>query len=319
MSQSESGPKTLLELLSAPIAFHRAFVKIGGGVTAGLLLSQAFYWSKNRTAKLRDGWFYKSHAEWEEETGLTRREQQTAREHLRDKKLLEEKIDTLPGKGRVLWFRVNLNGLCEALKTVVEPSGSAPGAQDLREGNGQSDLHKTAGGVARNRQTPLNETARPIEQKRQTPPIHAETTAETTHTLRAAGAPGQGVGGGPKSRHSKPQVQRWAEWKKSNGAKIDPDAVAMARYRDGLADDEIDDFLALPRDNFNQPQSTPRQCPTTCPLCFGSSSGMQIVDGKGARRCPNLTRQAMQSERMEVADSARKTQESAFERAAITA
>jgi hypothetical protein len=285
--------KDLLGLLDAPIAFHRVFVKLASGVTAGLLLSQAYYWSKNKTAKQRGGWFYKSHTEWEEETGLTRREQETARKHLCEKGLLEEKIDALPGKGRVLWFRVDLDSLCEALKAVVEPSGLAPGTQDQRDGNGQSNMDESAKGVAQNRQTPLHETARPVAQNRQTTPIYAETTAETdaktTHTLRAAGAPGQGVGDRPKSRHSKPQVQRWAEWKKSNGANIVPDAVAIARYRDGLADDEIGDFLALPRDNFNQPQSTPRQCPITCPLCFGV--GMQVVEGKGARRCPNLTAQ----------------------------
>jgi hypothetical protein len=181
MSQPKSETsKAMLELLEAPIAFHRAFVKIGGGVTAGLLLSQAFYWSKNRRAKERGGWFYKSHAEWEEETGLTRREQQTARDHLREKGLLEEKIDALPGKGRILWFRVNVDGLHDALKALVEPSDLAPGAPETRDENEGTGLGETATGVAQKRQTPMHETARPIAQKRQTSLIHAETTAETT-------------------------------------------------------------------------------------------------------------------------------------------
>ncbi len=120
--------EALLALLDLPIAFHRAFVKIGGGVTAGLMLSQAHYWSKNKTAKQRGGWFYKSQSDWEEETGLTRREQETARKHLRAKHLLEERIGTLPGKshngdGRVLWFKVNTKKLNDALEALIEPEG----------------------------------------------------------------------------------------------------------------------------------------------------------------------------------------------------
>jgi len=71
----------ILDLLDRPIAFHRAFARLAGSVHAGLLLSQAVYWSR-RTSD-RDGWFYKTQAEWTEETCLTRREQETARAALR--------------------------------------------------------------------------------------------------------------------------------------------------------------------------------------------------------------------------------------------
>jgi hypothetical protein len=157
----------MLDMLERPIAFHRVFATVGGGAVEGLLLSQAFYWSKTTTAKERDGWFYHSHAEWEEETALTRREQQTARKHLCEKKLLEERIGVQPGEGRVVWFRVNRDALCEALKAISSPEGS----------------HKRAGRVASKRPTPLHESARPVAPKRPTPPISAETTSETT--LRA--------------------------------------------------------------------------------------------------------------------------------------
>jgi len=71
----------LIELLDRPIAFHRAFARLAGSVHAGILLSQAVYWS-GRTSDPA-GWFYKTQSEWEEETCLTRREQETARGLLR--------------------------------------------------------------------------------------------------------------------------------------------------------------------------------------------------------------------------------------------
>lgn len=199
MSQPMSeGSETLLELLDAPIAFHRVFVKLGGGVTAGLLLSQAFYWSKNRRALERDGWFYKSHAEWEEETGLTRREQQTARAHLRERKLLEEKDGSLKGKGRVLWYRVNRDALFEALNTLIKSETSMSAGSAAAGCDAPPDTHEGAQGVAPNRPTPEHKSARPVAPNRPNPLITTKNTAKTmqenTHTrLRAAGATAVGV------------------------------------------------------------------------------------------------------------------------------
>lgn len=68
------------EIFDRPIAFQRCFMRLEIGVTGALMLSQAVYWS-NRTKK-GDGWFYKSREEWEEETGLSRSEQETARRRL---------------------------------------------------------------------------------------------------------------------------------------------------------------------------------------------------------------------------------------------
>lgn len=169
MSLAEKDPLlAMLDMLERPIAFHCVFATVGGGAVEGLLLSQAFYWSKTATAKERDGWFYHSYAEWEDETALTRREQQTARKHLRERGLLEERIGVQPGEGRVVWFRVNRQALSEALKAIQAPEGS----------------HKRAIRVARKRPTPLHESAQPIAPKRPTPPISAETTPETTQRLR---------------------------------------------------------------------------------------------------------------------------------------
>lgn len=89
------------ELLDRPIAFHRCFVEITGSVNAALMLSQAWYWSLR--TKDDDGWFWKTHGEWTEETGMSRREQDTARKRLRQLGLIDEKLSGVPA---TVHFRV---------------------------------------------------------------------------------------------------------------------------------------------------------------------------------------------------------------------
>ena len=106
----------LLQLLDRPIAFHRCFVTLTGSVTAALMLSQAVYWQKR--TKNPEGWWYKSHEEWTEETGLKRRELEAARIKLRALEVLEEKRTGSPAK---LWYRIDLNVLEQALCGVTPP------------------------------------------------------------------------------------------------------------------------------------------------------------------------------------------------------
>lgn len=93
--------KQILEILSPPIAFHRCLVRVTGSVNAALMLSQALYWTPR--TKNPEGWFYKSQKDWEEETGLSRREQDTARKELRNKGLVEEQLKGVPA---TLYYRV---------------------------------------------------------------------------------------------------------------------------------------------------------------------------------------------------------------------
>lgn len=108
-------------LLDRPIAFQRVFVSLGAGVTGALLLSQAVYWSRRST--LRGGWFYKTREEWEEETGLTRREQEGARKKLRDLGVLEEKKQGIPCK---TYYRINTERLQTCLHKTAQLGGTKP-------------------------------------------------------------------------------------------------------------------------------------------------------------------------------------------------
>ncbi|MEW4338471.1 hypothetical protein [Chromobacterium vaccinii] len=111
--------------LDRPIAFHRAFKALTRDTNASLLLSQLLYWH-NRVEEDRfgDRWFYKTQIELEDETGLSRAEQETARAKLRELGVLSEVRKGVPAR---LFFRVDcdrLTDLCEALpQTRVRQSG----------------------------------------------------------------------------------------------------------------------------------------------------------------------------------------------------
>src|SRR5262249_2390549 len=101
---------TILDILGRPIAFHRCLVPVTGSVTAALMLSQAVYWTRHTNNP--QGWFYKSIREWEEETGLTRREQETARKRLRNTGFWTEKLTGVPA---TVHFRIDAEKLAVAL------------------------------------------------------------------------------------------------------------------------------------------------------------------------------------------------------------
>ena len=112
-------------LFGRPVAFHRCFVKVTGGVHAALMLSQAIYWlnpdrhGQNRTRG--DGWFWKARDEWEAELGLSRWEQETARKQLRLTKFWLEKEKRLEHK---IYFSIDFVELERALwsrQRVAEP------------------------------------------------------------------------------------------------------------------------------------------------------------------------------------------------------
>lgn len=92
----------VLDLFDRAIAYNPAYVKLGIGVTGAVMLSQAVYWSKRTGAN--NEWFYKTQDEWESETGLTRREQETARKKMKERGILLEDKRGVPCK---IWYKVD--------------------------------------------------------------------------------------------------------------------------------------------------------------------------------------------------------------------
>ncbi len=162
--QPPISPHELLDLLGTlldrPVGFHRVLADVGGGATAGLFLSQALYWSRRTTD--RAGWFWKTQQEWQAETALTRREQETARARLRATGVLQERHAGVPAK---LYFHVDLARLAALLRGVAGQDG----------GNRQPRMAGSA--ALAGRKAPDQDGG-----KRQ-PLRGAETTTETTQRL----------------------------------------------------------------------------------------------------------------------------------------
>ena len=93
---------SLVDLIGdRPIAYHRCFRVVSGSTVAGLFLAQAVFW------QLRNGdeWWRQTRAKWERETGMSRREIETARARLCQVGLLSHERRGLPAES---WYFVNL-------------------------------------------------------------------------------------------------------------------------------------------------------------------------------------------------------------------
>lgn len=129
-------------LLDKPIAYRADFAKAFGGVKVGVFLSQMFYWwGKSADPQ----WIRKTQSEFYEETGLTRREQDTARIKLSNLDILKEKLIGNPPQRN---FKINFDKLIELLQDYYSNLAetyklNCPKAPNQFGGNGQIDLAET--------------------------------------------------------------------------------------------------------------------------------------------------------------------------------
>jgi len=123
--EERSARRRIEFLFGRPVAFHRCFVTVTGGVHAALMLSQALYWlNPERQGESRgkgEGWFWKTRGEWDAELGLSRWEQETARKQLRLTKFWREQERRLEHK---IYFGVDFVELEKALATAANPPNS---------------------------------------------------------------------------------------------------------------------------------------------------------------------------------------------------
>lgn len=154
--------------LGRPIAVYPALMR-KVGLAPGILLCQLAYWHGKQHDP--DGWIRKSWSELEEETSLTRRQQQSAREELKAQGLIEERVRGVPATTE---FRIVLDVL-DALF-------------------GASQLHDPVQPVAPNGATECTQTCNQLHPEVQLDaPVGAtsnesETTTETTTEMPAAPA-----------------------------------------------------------------------------------------------------------------------------------
>jgi hypothetical protein len=139
--ETEAKKDVIRGLLSEQrVAYHPQLARLVGGVTAGLFLAQLMYWSGKGDDP--DGWIWKTQVEWEQETAMTRREQETARRQLRSFGVLEEKRTGQPAR---LFFRILWDTLIDHLQRGSVHSSMAETANlvstnppDQNGGNRQS-------------------------------------------------------------------------------------------------------------------------------------------------------------------------------------
>lgn len=131
-----------LQLVDRPIAFQRSFVRLGVGITGALLLSQIVYWQN----RMEGQWFYKTQADLEEETGLTRYEQEGARKKLVSCGVLEEAKRGIPAK---LYFRVNQERLEELLIGKNQHAGVGKTNNQGCGNSASSDLENQHAGMGK--------------------------------------------------------------------------------------------------------------------------------------------------------------------------
>ncbi|SJN14847.1 hypothetical protein CZ787_17195 [Halomonas citrativorans] len=149
-------------LLGRPVAYQAVFTRLPGVTVQGaIFLSQALFLTNTPTASKRDGWFWKEqqgeHDSWESETGMSAKQQVTARKQLTQIGVLEEVRKGVPAK---TWYRVNSEALAAQLALALsneeteKPPESPATAQNLPDGeseNAQPENQESPEGSAQNR------------------------------------------------------------------------------------------------------------------------------------------------------------------------
>lgn len=110
-------------VLQRPIAFHPALARALGSINSAVFVGQLLYWTGKQEDP--DGWIYKTQAEIEEETTLTRYEQEGARRVALSLGVLFEERRGIPAK---MYYRVSVEaiyglllGLPSAIKNGEKP------------------------------------------------------------------------------------------------------------------------------------------------------------------------------------------------------
>lgn len=122
-------PSEMLKNTGRVIAYRPNLARLFGGVIAEVFFEQIFYWQDKSDSELG---VYKTQEELEIETGLSRKEQETARKLLREKGVLIETYKRLEHR---LYYKIDCDKLDELLATLanVQNEHSRMSLLDIRE------------------------------------------------------------------------------------------------------------------------------------------------------------------------------------------
>ena len=132
------------------IEFYAEFAKLTGSIPAAVFLTHAL-----RCQRRYGGWFSKTIAEWEKATTLSRKEQDLARQKLRDLGVLREVHKGLPSK---LWYWVDEERLNQMLNDTLKEENTQTRLRKSRKQVCGKHTNKTV----ENTQTSLRETHKQV-------------------------------------------------------------------------------------------------------------------------------------------------------------
>ena len=134
-------PSETIRLLGRPIAYHPKLAKLLGSVNAAILFGQLVYWSDKTSHEFG---IYKTAEQIEEETGLSPKEQKTAREKLVKLKVLTETYRRLEHR---LYFKINFAVYDEfVLQYLAKSNTENTENPDENSGNDKSEILETQKG-----------------------------------------------------------------------------------------------------------------------------------------------------------------------------
>lgn len=157
----------LMRTIGRPIAYHPALARMVGGINAAIFLSQLIYWDERmEDAELG---VYKTAEQWEVETGLSVREQTTARRQLRDRGLITETHKRIEHK---LYFKLDRDAFDRLIAGAADTEN--PEQQNVDSRNAETQF-----GNSENANTETPKAPSPNHPKRSSL-IKTEITTETT-------------------------------------------------------------------------------------------------------------------------------------------
>lgn len=123
----------LSEFLKRPIAYQPILAKAFGSVKLGIFWSQLYYWHDKGSDP--EGWIYKTSAQMADETGLSRKEQETARKLGMSLGIIEEK---LAGQPATIHYRIDIDAAMAVLENYIasQRQGQLKIIQDKPSGHG---------------------------------------------------------------------------------------------------------------------------------------------------------------------------------------
>lgn len=112
----DSNLKAIYRLLSDhPVCYHPHLAKLVGSIKGAIVLNQLLYWSDK--GSLPNGWIFKTIDELQQETGLTRAEQQVGIRKCKELGVLKVKLRGIPAKRH---FKLDIEYLMALIAVETE-------------------------------------------------------------------------------------------------------------------------------------------------------------------------------------------------------